>query len=225
MVDGHVWLTITSGDKTEAYGLWPASHPRFRQETSPPTTDVRRGIGNSIQATASRYYELTPDQLMAFEAATREKVAWGYTTTCASWASDTVHRITGERVDASEYGGLTDIPRKIRESIDQLEGQHSTSREAPLVPQKPTEPAVERGNSSSSGLFSVSDASDRQIQHLLDAAGDSEHLRFAMEALRASAPGQAFMADAGMHAVALTSAEQTNGMSESTQSDLVRGQA
>lgn len=147
LIDGHAWLTITRDGKTEAYGLWPANHPRFGNETTPPATDIRRGIENNFDATASRYYALSSEQLREFEAASREKVTWGYSNTCASWASDTVYRVTGERVIASEIGGLTDTPREIRESIDALERQQDTSRDAP---REPVDAPKERGSSSSS---------------------------------------------------------------------------
>ncbi|MGO3126495.1 MAG: hypothetical protein ACTIJY_00325 [Luteimonas sp.] len=220
LIDGHAWLTITRGGKTEAYGLWPANHPLFNQETTPPATDVRRGMEDSYVATASRYYALTPDQLKTFEAATREKVTWAYTNTCASWASDTAYRVTGERVNASELGGLTDTPRQMRESIDQLEIHRNTSPDAPRAP---AEAAPDRG--SSSGSFSANDASNRQVQRLLDVAGDPERLRVAMAELQESARGEAFTANAAAHAATLASTEEARRASEPTQSGLTRGQA
>lgn len=220
LIEGHAWLTITRHGKTDAYGIWPADHPRFSEETSPPETDVRRGLENGFEATASRYYELTADQLKTFEAATREKVTWGYSNTCASWASDTAYRVTGERVSASELGGLTDTPRQIRESIDQLESQRSTSRDAP---RGPIEAAPGRG--SSSGSLSMTEGSDRQVQQLLAAAADPERLRIAIEELQASARGQAFSAEAAAHAATLPTAEQARSASEPTPSDMARGHA
>ncbi|MCD9098100.1 hypothetical protein LU699_12835 [Luteimonas fraxinea] len=204
LLDGHAWLTITRSGKTEAYGLWPADHPRFSQEAAPPT-DVRRGIENGFEATASRYYALTPDQLKTFEAATREKVTWAYTNTCASWASDTAHRVTGERVSASELVGLTDTPRQMRESIDALEKQRRTTQDAP---HQPTE-AQDHGSSSRS--LSTSDKRDPQVEQLLASAGDPERMRTAIEALQESARGQAFAMDASAHAAQLTHAEQAQG--------------
>jgi hypothetical protein len=134
LTDGHAWLTITRNGRTEAYGLWPNNHPRFAGEDPPPPSDIRRGIENGFQATASRYYELTPDQVRAFDNAVAERVTWGYTNTCASWASDTVHRVTGERVNASELLGLTGTPRQIHESIEQLERHRATAPDRPQQP-------------------------------------------------------------------------------------------
>jgi hypothetical protein len=213
LIDGHAWLTITRNGKTEAYGLWPADHPRFSQEAAPPATDIRRGIENNFEATASRYYELTPDQLRTFEAATREKATWGYTNTCASWASDTAHRVTGERVNASELVGLTDTPRQMRESIVELEKERSTSRDAPRQPVE----AKERG--SSSGSLSMTDPGDPQVEQLLASAGDPERMRTAMAALQESARGQEFAAQASAHADQLTQAEQTQAHLERARSE------
>lgn len=219
LIDGHAWLTITRNGKTEAYGLWPADHPRFSQETSPPATDIRRGIENGFEATASRYYELTPDQLRSFEAATREKATWAYTNTCASWASDTAYRVTGERVNASELVGLTDTPRQMRESIEALEKERSTSHDAP---RQPTE-AQDRG--SSSGSLSMTEGRDPQVEQLLASAGDPERMRIAMEALQESARGQAFATEASAHAAQLAHAEQAQGELHRRQSELAQQHA
>lgn len=219
LIDGHAWLTITRNGRTEAYGLWPADHPRFSQEATPPATDIHRGIENNFEATASRYYELTPNQLRTFEAATREKTTWGYSNTCASWASDTAHRVTGERVNASELVGLTDTPRQMRESIDALEKERSTSEDAP---RQPTE-AEERG--SSSGSLSMTDARDPQVEQLLASAEEPERMRIAMEALRDSARGQAFASDASAHAAQLAQAEQAHGDLERAHSEMAQHHA
>ncbi|HYQ25215.1 hypothetical protein [Stenotrophomonas sp.] len=209
LIDGHSWLTITRDGKTEAYGLWPADHPRFSQEVAPPATDIRRGIENNFEATASRYYSLSAEQLREFEKASREKVTWGYANTCASWASDTAYRVTGERVNASELGGLTDTPREIRESIDALERQHNTS---PDAPREPVDAPKERGSSSSS--FSMEEGRDTEVNALLANAGNPERLQQAMERLQESAPGQAFAERAAAHTAQLNSAEQARGQME-----------
>lgn len=190
LTDGHAWLTITRDGKAEAYGLWPNSHPRFAGEDPPPPSDIRRGIENGFQATASRYYALTPDQALAFEAAVAERVTWGYTNTCASWASDTAFRVTGERVNASELLGLTGTPRQIRESIEQLERHRAT---APDRPQQPAD--IERDRSTSSGSFAANEvAGDGHVDRLLAAAHDPEALRQALRELSASEHGRAFEA-------------------------------
>lgn len=210
LVDGHAWLTLTRGGRTEAYGLWPASHPRFSGENSPPPTDVRRGIEIGFEATASRYYELTPDQLRTFEAAAREKVTWGYTNTCASWASGTTYRVTGERVNASELGGLTDTPRQLRDSIDLLERRQNTTRDAP---RKPEEARPAKGSSSSA--LSTADPGDREVRQLLSVVGDPERMALAMDGLRASARGQAFAAQAAAPAATLAAGPAAHAGRES----------
>lgn len=170
LTDGHAWLTITRNGRTEAYGLWPNTHPRFANEDPHPPSDVRRGIENGFPATASRYYALTPEQARAFETAVAERVTWGYTNTCASWASDTAHRVTGERVNASELLGVTDTPRQIHESIGALEAHRAT---APDRPQLPAD--IEHDRSTSSGSFAA--------RHDDRGVGDPETLRQAMREL------------------------------------------
>jgi hypothetical protein len=64
----------------------------------------------------------------------RENVSWGYTNTCASWATDTVSGITGQRVNGSELGGLTDTPRQTINSIRELERDRPTSLDNPIRP-------------------------------------------------------------------------------------------
>lgn len=129
-----------------------------------------------------------------------------HTNTCASWASDTAYRVTGERVNASELGGLTDTPREIRESIDKLERQQSTSREAP---REPVDVPKDRGSSSSS--LSMEEGRDPQVNALLANAGDPERLQQALERLQESARGQAFADRAAEHTAQLNSAEQARG--------------
>lgn len=190
LIDGHAWLTITRNGQTEAYGLWPNSHPLFADEDPHPTSNIRKGIENGFDATASRFYALTPDQLRVFESAVRENVTWGYTNTCASWASDTAYRVTGERVNASELLGLTDTPREIYDSIQALEKKRATT---PDQPQPPAD--AERGSTSSSSLSARDVDNNPEFDRLLAAAGDPEALGQALREFAASSEqGRAFAA-------------------------------
>lgn len=164
-VDGHAWISVTRGGQTQYYGLWPDGHPRAGDNG--PETDIRVGLETRFKSSASRYYELTPQQEKQLDQALSENVTWGYTNTCASWASATLTKVTGQKLDAGELM-LTDTPRELIESIRKAERVQPTS---PSHPQPPPEP---KQQGSSAG--SLSDASlllHRQAiegVHKLDAA-------------------------------------------------------
>lgn len=179
LVDGHAWLTLMRGGRTEAYGLWPANptvpamrlrpcdrrpsryRERFRGNRE-PLLRVDSGPGEDVR---SRY--------------AREGGMGLHEHLRASRASGTAYRVTGERVNASEPGGLTDTPRQLSESIDQLERRRSTSREALQEPDGTT-----RDRSSLSGSLSTTDPGDRELGQLLSAVGDPERLRSPWTACR-----------------------------------------
>ncbi|WP_434777372.1 hypothetical protein [Neisseria sp. Ec49-e6-T10] len=135
LTDGHAWITVTRNGKTEYYGLWPDNHPT-RSLDNGPASDIRKGIESEPifnPPTASRYVELTPDQAKKLEEALKENVEWGYTNTCASWASKTYSNVTGQSIDASEYL-ITDTPRELTKSINALEKKLPTSIDKPSPP-------------------------------------------------------------------------------------------
>ncbi len=164
-VDGHSWLSVTRNGATQYYGLWPDDHPRVVDNG--PGTDIRVGMEARSTPTASRYYELTPEQVAKLDSALRENVAWGLTNTCASWASETAAKVTGKRLDAGEFL-ITDTPRELIKSIREAEKREPTSPSHPLPPPDPKE--------KSSSLRSLGDASTQLHQqatagvHRLDAA-------------------------------------------------------
>ena len=134
LIDGHAWISVTRGGRTEYYGLWPDTHPRGLDNGA--ASDIRRGIEGEpgFNPVASRYYELTPEQTMALEARLGGNVTWGYTNTCASWASETASRVTGQNISASELLGITDTPRALIDSIRALEQRRRTSPDNPITP-------------------------------------------------------------------------------------------
>lgn len=146
LTDGHAWISVTRNGHTEVYGLWPNSHPRFANENPHPESNIRQGIevGRGFAPTASRYIELTPEQEKTLDAALKEKVTWGYTNTCASWASDVTAKVTGQRISGSELLGATDTPRQLYESIKELEKKQPTAPDKGAPPVQPGE----RGSSS-----------------------------------------------------------------------------
>jgi hypothetical protein len=193
LTDGHAWLSLTRNGHTETYGLWPNSHPLFANENPHPESNIRTGIESNITPTASRYYELNPEQVKQFDAATKEKVTWGLTNTCASWASSTAERVTGEHIDASELLGATGTPRQIHKSIDELEKKQPTTTDKPLPHVDPQQ----QQHSSSFGQNSTKPAiltGDAQADALLAAANDPKALGQAIQNLAASPEGQAFHA-------------------------------
>ncbi|RYG88430.1 MAG: hypothetical protein EON59_04470 [Alphaproteobacteria bacterium] len=130
-MDGHAWLSLTANGKTEYYGLWPDGHPLVEDNGS--KSDIRTGLEEKIRPTASRYYELSPQQLQKFQVELKENVTWTPTTTCAGWASDTVKDVTGHRIDATEFL-LIQTPRELIDEIQKLEKAQPTNQHAPAVP-------------------------------------------------------------------------------------------
>ena len=128
-VDGHAWLTITINGKTQAYGLWPDEHPRVTDNGD--KSDIRIGMEIGAKADASRYYELTSEEYAKFEEKLQENAKWTYTNTCASWASETASEITGEIIDANDYGGF-ETPREMGKSIRELEDKQKSSLSHPI---------------------------------------------------------------------------------------------
>jgi hypothetical protein len=158
LIDGHAWISVTRSGRTEYYGLWPDTHPRGLDNGA--GSDIRRGIESEpgFNPSASRYYELTPEQVTQLETRLRENVTWGYGNTCASWASDTVGRVTGQTVSGSELLGLTDTPRELVQSIRELE------RARPTSPDNPITPAEVPARSSSFGALDPDDPLVRQAE-------------------------------------------------------------
>jgi hypothetical protein len=162
-VDGHAWISVTRDGQTTFHGLWPDDHPRV--EDNGPRSDIREGMEARSTPSASRFYELTPEQVKRLDQALGENVTWSYGNTCASWATSTVNNVTGQSLDAGELM-FTDTPRELIESIRKAERLQPTS---PSQPQ----PAAERPETS---IPSLSDASNSLHQqalagvHALDAS-------------------------------------------------------
>lgn len=138
LTDGHAWISVTRGGRTQTYGLWPDEHPYIQRHglDNGEGSDIRTGIESGIgrEPAASRYYELTLEQFRALQGELARDVEWGYTNTCASWASGVASRVTGERISASELLGVTDTPRQLSESIQELERGRRTDRTDPVGP-------------------------------------------------------------------------------------------
>lgn len=125
---GHAWLTITHDGKTTHYGLWPDAHPNVLDNGG--GSDIRIGLEASASAQASRFYRLSDAQAKHFNALMKAKVAWRYTHTCASWASEIVAEVVNEDVDADDWAGF-ETPRELGRSIQALEAKQPTSFGSP----------------------------------------------------------------------------------------------
>jgi hypothetical protein len=128
--DGHSWITVSTNGATISYGLWPDDHPDVKDNGD--GTDIRKGM-EPISGLANRYFELTASQQQKLNKLLSENVTWRYTHTCAPWASDTYTAVTGETVDANDYGGF-ETPRELTQSILELEDKRQTSPYRPMIP-------------------------------------------------------------------------------------------
>jgi hypothetical protein len=125
---GHAWLTVTEDGVTTFYGLWPDAHPRVVNNGD--GSDIRIGLEAGAPAIASRYYKLSDAQATHFKALMKSNVAWRYTNTCASWATEVVYEIVGEDVDSDDYLGF-ETPRELGRNILLLERADPTTIYAP----------------------------------------------------------------------------------------------
>ncbi len=132
-MDGHAWRSLTANGKTQYYGLWPDGHSLVKDNGA--GTDIRTGLEAKDKASASRYYEFSPEQLQKFNSELKENVTWTPTITCAGWASDTVKDVTGHRIEATEFL-IIQTPRQLVDEIRKLEKQQPT---APLSPAAPAD--------------------------------------------------------------------------------------
>jgi hypothetical protein len=133
LIDGHAWISVTRNGTTEHYGLWPDNHPRGLDNG--PASDIRTGIEGErgFNPSASRYYELTPEQVTKLEARLRENVGWSYTNTCASWASETTSLVTGQKIDAGVAFSV-ETPNALNNSLRELERTRPTGSDNPMRP-------------------------------------------------------------------------------------------
>ena len=156
-VDGQAWISVSRGGETRHYGLWPDGHHEVPDNGD--ETDIREGLEAGSAPSASRYFELTSQPLQRLHRALTENVQWGYTNTCASWATDTLHKVTGQKLEASEFV-LTDTPRELIDAIHKAEQLQPTSPTRPHPPvETPPQPSSAR---------SLSDISQRLHQQAIE---------------------------------------------------------
>lgn len=127
---GHAWLTVTINNLTTSYGLWPDSHPKTVDNGD--GTDIRVNMEGATFPPASRFYILNKTQIATLNKDLKKRVAWTYTNTCASWASETLDDVIGVDIDADDYGGF-ETPRELGKHISALEKKSPTSLNHPAT--------------------------------------------------------------------------------------------
>jgi hypothetical protein len=125
---GHAWISITEGGKTTTYGLWPDDHPRT--PNNGPGWDIRVGMEPAVSPVANRYYKLSPTQALHVKRLIARNVSWNYTHNCSSWATDVVHAVIKEDVDADDWVGV-ETPRELSRNILLLEKKNPTALTKP----------------------------------------------------------------------------------------------
>jgi hypothetical protein len=124
--EGHVWISVHDSDTgvTTTYGLWPDDNPRVPDNGS--GSDVRTGVEDNFTPKHSRYKEITPEQLQTFEDFVGVSDTWGYTHTCAEWATDAWQHTTNEWINPNDNLGY-ETPRMVSKSIIALEANDPSS--------------------------------------------------------------------------------------------------
>lgn len=130
LTSGHAWISVTTNGKVQSYGLWPDEHPHTVDNGD--GSDIRIGMEGTKFPVASRFYSLLPGQAAKLELLLKQRVAWRYTNTCASWASELIEDVTGVDVDADDWAGF-ETPRELGKHILKLEKKHPTSRWSPAM--------------------------------------------------------------------------------------------
>ncbi|MEB1261615.1 hypothetical protein [Xanthomonas campestris] len=132
LTDGHAWITVERRDSpAEYYGLWPDNHPMVKDNGA--GTDIRSGMEKGQPSDADRYYELSPAQTKALDQALRENVTWELNNNCSSWASETVSRVIGKKIDAGTWLPTVETPNALIDTIRELEARQPTSPTKPEV--------------------------------------------------------------------------------------------
>jgi hypothetical protein len=118
---GHAWISLTDNGKTTYYGLWPDRHLKIKDVglDNGPGSDIRIGIESGF-GEHSRYYLITNSQKEKFEKILQRNIKYSLLSyNCASFASDVIFEVVGERVNPKgpiEYA-FRPMPCALSESI------------------------------------------------------------------------------------------------------------
>jgi len=126
---GHAWVSVETSGQVIYLGLWPGGHPRV-VDKRPECTDVRVGFEVGARALVSRYYHLSPSQVLRLNGFINRPDVWGYFNTCAAWATKVMREVVGTRISAVDYA-LFSTPRELGKELKFLEARFPTTRANP----------------------------------------------------------------------------------------------
>lgn len=144
LTDGHAWISMHfENGRSTSVGLWVEGDllqsRRFIKDPigfmsdSAEKFEINFGLEDQkgYKAAASRYYFLEETQAKQATRVLGEFSGWRFTNTCASWATEVVKRLTGEKLDSGEFAGLTNTPRALGAAIAAKEKVNPTSLSLP----------------------------------------------------------------------------------------------
>ena len=121
---GHAWISLTDNGKTKYFGLWPDQHLKIKDIglDNGAGSDIRTGVESGF-GELSRYYLINASQKQKLEKIIQRNITYNLLKyNCASFASDVIFEIVGERVNPrgpAEYL-FRPMPCALSESIQIL---------------------------------------------------------------------------------------------------------
>ncbi len=138
--EGHAWISIRYFGNLSTYSLYPDNHAGIRKSGRDVTSkgsDIRKNfeIEQRKRSEESRYYFLTTRQYSQLMGIVRRNTKHRLTENCASWAAETVRKVTGDKIKADEkILRFIESPRQLSRHIVKLENLRNTSIDNPLQP-------------------------------------------------------------------------------------------
>ncbi len=135
-VNGHAWITIYYSNREVSYGLWPDTDDKVIDSGQQDNqSDVRVNIerDNGYTPKASRYYEITTEQLVEFRSLAFDAHEWELSYNCSSWVSQIASQMFDENISASD--SVWDNPYAFEINIDKKEDSNDTSLDNPIPAQ------------------------------------------------------------------------------------------
>lgn len=135
LIFGHAWLSLNIDGQVTTYGLHNEGRSYQPEGWNGTGTDIKKDLELRLpdvyDPSISRYYELTPDQLKAFENILARDEDWNLGHNCVDWATDVIKEITGEKVN--HFPELMRDPLKLEQSLKLLEAREKTSLDHPKI--------------------------------------------------------------------------------------------
>lgn len=138
--EGHAWISVRYFGNTSTYSLYPDNHPGIRdsgRDVTSQGSDVRKNyeIEQRRRAKENRYYQLIKTQHSRLMVIVQSNTKHRLTENCASWAAETVRKITSDKIKADEtILRFIESPRQLSRQIIKLENARQTSIKNPLPP-------------------------------------------------------------------------------------------